>query len=935
MRRRPPEPGAGGPSILSHHTLSLAGTWRLRLDPNDEGLSANWAGAPLETSDAIVLPGTTDLAGFGFPLDAKSMRHRVVYPPTTLFPGVPEPARADSCGHLVRRFWFVGPAWYERVIVIPKSWSRGTVTLTIERALWKSSLWLDGRSAGSCDSLVAPHCFVLGMLSPGKHRLTMCVDNRMIHNITTVTHAYGPETQSQWNGMIGAIRLQCRPAVSVNRVVTYPAVDRFSLKSVVEIANDSSDAFSGMVRATVFPEAGEKCLGTATVKVESKPGTHAHEIVVRFAERARPWDEFHPARYRVEVALHQAGPVLHRSTGWFGFRTVQRAGRKLTLNSRALFLRGTLDCCVHPNTGHPPMSVAGWARVLRTIKKHGFNHVRFHTWCPPDAAFAAADRLGIYLQAETPGWVDDWGPQTSTHPQGLGRDPRVLDYLRRELRRMSVAYGNHPSFLFCSIGNEFGDRQTDWPAINRVVEEIKSLDPRRLYAGCAARRHLPADDFWVTHDSGAPTRGVGPAGTDWDFSEALKSSPVPLIAHETGQRPVFPDYETLLPKFDGPLLPLNLQRLRRGLLENSLSHQLPQFVEASARFQFTQYKAEHEAMLRTRGYAGYQLLMLNDFTGQSEALVGLLDPFWQSKGVITPKDVRAWNAPTVVLARFPKFVWSATETFRASIDLAHFGPGEHLRGRVDWSLTTSAGRGVARGVLPEIAVTPGKVSRLGRIRVSLREFWQPAALRLTVRFADVANEWNLWVYPSAPAAPAPEGVLVTHVFDKAALRTLEDGGRVLFLAHGLQNAHTATTGFESVYWSAGWWGNRFSSLGTRCDPSHPALAQFPTAPWCDWQWRDLREGATTFDLAGAPKRYQPIIQPVPDFHYNALLGQLFEARVGEGSLLVCGFDLENNLGIRLAASQFRRSLFEYAASAAFRPRKQVSVGWVKDLLTSK
>ena len=222
--------------------------------------------------------------------------------------------------------------------------------------------------------------------------------------------------------------------------------------------------------------------------------------------------------------------------------------------------------------------------MLKVVKKHGFNHVRFHTWCPPDAAFEAADRLGVYLQAEVPGWVDDWGPETVTRPQGLGRDPLVLDYLRREMRRMSEAYGNHPSFLLCALGNEFGERHTEWPAINGVIEEIKALDPRRLYSGCAARRHLDADDFWVTHDTGSATRGVGPGGTDWDFSKALETSPVPLIAHETGQRPVFPDYGALLPKFTGPLLPLNLERYRRGLAESGLEDQLPQFVKLPPAF---------------------------------------------------------------------------------------------------------------------------------------------------------------------------------------------------------------------------------------------------------------------------------------------------------------------------------------------------------------
>ena len=34
---------------------------------------------------------------------------------------------------------------------------------------------------------------------------------------------------------------------------------------------------------------------------------------------------------------------------------------------------------------------------------------------------------------------------------------------------------------------------------------------------------------------------------------------------------------------------------------------------------------------------------------------------------------------------------------------------------------------------------------------------------------------------------------------------------------------------------------------------------------------------------------------MPDFHYNALLGHVFEAKVGNGSLLVCGYDLTTNL----------------------------------------
>ena len=915
--------------------LPLAGKWRLRLDPNDEGLSASWAGTSLNTSDRINLPGTTDLAGFGLPLDTNSMRHGTSYPPVTRFPGVAEPTRADAQGNLVRRFWHIGPAWYEREVVIPKSWKDRVVTLTIERALWKTTVWVDGHPSGSCDSLVAPHQYALGILPPGRHRLTVCVDNRMIHNITTVTHAYGPETQSQWNGMIGSIQLEAKPKVSVQSLSIHTPSDRLSLRSIVEITNLTGLVCPGTLRAKVVAETGSRTLGTASAEVMLPTGASSQEIVVHLGKPAQSWDEFHPVRYRAEVSLEVNGKVVDQAAAQFGFRTIAHTGKELRLNERPLFLRGTLDCCVYPMTGHPPMTVSEWLEILGVVKEHGFNHVRFHTWCPPEAAFEAADRLGVYLQAEVPAWVDDWGIDTVTKPGGIGRDPQVFEYLQREMRRMSEAYGNHPSFLLCAIGNEFGERITDWTAVNALVQEIKLLDPRRLYSGCAARRHLAADDFWVTHDSGAATRGVGQASTDWDFSAALKASPVPLIAHETGQRPTFPDYAALLPKFTGPLLPLNLERYQRGLAESGLAHQSQQFVEASAHFQFTQYKAEHEAMLRTRGYAGYQLLMLNDFTGQGEALVGMLDPFQESKGVITAKDIREWNAPTVVLARFPKYVWSADEPFHANLEVAHFGAKDLLRAAGEWSLTDQNRRTIARGTIRSEELSAGGIRALGEISASFAGIKEPTALNLTVRFAGARNHWNLWVYPPAPAASAPTGVLVTHALDQAAIEALSGGGRVLLLAHGLKNDHAAKTGFESVYWSAGWWGNRFSSLGIVCDPTHPALAQFPTTAWCDWQWHDLREGATTLHLPDAPNGFRPIVQPVPDFHYNALLAQAFEARVGGGSLLVCSFDLESDLEKRPAARQFRRSLFQYVASPAFKPGQELPLNWIKCLLATK
>lgn len=905
-------------------SLDLAGEWRLRLDAEDAGLAANWPAAPLATADRIALPNTTDLAGFGFALDTNTMRHAAPFPVTTRFPGVREPERADEHGYLVRRHLFVGPAWYEREVEIPAAWAGRWLRLRLERALWETRVWVDGQLVGSRDSLVAEHVYRLRPLAPGSHRLTLRVDNRMIHNLSTVTHAYGPETQSRWNGVIGGLTIEALDPVAIDSLTVFPAPDRRSVRVVARILNTTSAEARVAARMDLLPIPGEAPLASVAAEFSCPPAVSTHETTLQLTTPASAWDEFQPARYRLVARLSDGAPV----TAEFGFRHIERVGRQLRLNGQPLFLRGTLDCAVYPKTGHPPMTVPEWERVLGVVKHYGFNHVRFHTWCPPRAAFEAADRLGVYLLPETAAWVDDWGTGTVTKPPAIGRDPEITDFLRAELRRMSEAYGNHPSFLLCAIGNEFGMNSTDWDRVNAMVEEIKALDPRRLYTGCGARRHLPADDFWFTHHSGAGTRGVGPANTEWDFTRAYEASPVPLIAHETGQRPVFPDYDALLPKFTGPLLPLNLERYRRALVANGLAGQMRAFTRASARFQLTQYKAEHEAMLRTRGYAGYQLLMLNDFTGQSEALVGILDPFWETKGVVGVHEVRGWNAPEVALARFAKFVWSTEETFTARIEVARFDRTRHGRQSLQWWLRSRAGDVLGDGELVSPAIAENGLSDAGEIIVPLRRLDRAAELELGLAFGGQTNRWTLWAYPPSPVEPEPPGVVVTRGLDESALAALKSGGKVLLLAHGLRNPFAARTGFESVYWSAGWWGNKFSSLGILCDPTHPALREFPNDGRSDWQWRDLLAGATTFDLTGAPAGFRPIVQPVPDFHFNTLLGQVFEARVGGGALLVCGYDLTGDLERRPAAKQFRRSLFRYLLSADFQPAAELPIEWL-------
>ena len=916
--------------------LPLDGSWRVALDPQDQGLAGAWFADTLPGSAIMPLPGTTDQAGLGPPLDLATMSHPVA-PPRVFWPSAPETERADEAGALVRPRLYLGRAWYQRDFNVPDAWQHRFVTLTLERVLWSSAAWIDGRPLGTSDSLVAPHEYDLGPLAPGPHRLTLAVDNRLIHNLGFAGHAYGAETQSRWNGIVGHLELRARARVFTRglRVLPAPDASEVQAQAVIENTEDTHQCRTATWRIECLEDGRE--VGALATSLSLAPGASTIVAVTPISGGGRLWDEFNPVLHRLRLVLSAAGEDPDdedEAFATFGFRHFERDGRHLRVNGRRLFLRGTLDCCVYPRTGHPPMSAAEWRRVLGTVKAHGFNHVRYHTWCPPEAAFEAADELGLYLAPETPFWVDDWiVERTPTHPQPLGRDPDVTEYVRREIRRISEAYGNHPSFALFCIGNEFGNRGTDWETVEALLAEAKQADPRHLFNGSTARRAVPSDDFWTTHSTGtAGTRGVGPARTDWDFRAAAASTPLPIIAHETGQRPVFPDYDQLLPKFTGPLQPLNYARLERLLRASGLADQRRDFQRASARFQLAQYKAEHEAMLRTPDYAGYQLLMLNDFTGQSEALVGVLDPFWEPKGIVSVADVRQWNQPVVPLARFARYVWSTTDTFTAAIEVAQYGPADLPDAVGSWRLTRRDGTGLAAGTFPERRLPTGSITVIGEIRVPLDGLTEATALRLEVSVAGSANSWPLWAYPPSTGEEDPATVVIRPAYDATAREVLASGGKVLLLAHGLTNRFTARTGFASVYWSGGWWGNRFSSLGILCDPAHPALREFPNDGHSDWQWHDLTQGATTFDLAGAPAGFRPIVQPVPDFHHCHLLAQIFETRVGPGRLLVVGYDLSGAPGPGPAAGHLRRCLLRYMVGPEFNPTTELPAEWLESRL---
>jgi hypothetical protein len=165
-------------------------------------------------------------------------------------------------------------------------------------------------------------------------------------------------------------------------------------------------------------------------------------------------------------------------------------------------------------------------------------------------------------------------------------------------------------------------------------------------------------------------------------------------------------------------------------------------------------------------------------------------------------------------------------------------------------------------------------------------------------------------------------VIVADDWDtaEAALRA---GKKVLLLASkGILNKYLPGS-FLPVFWSPVWFKGGAGTMSVLCEPKHPALAQFPTEPHTNWQWYDLLQNSVTMILNDTPKDFRPIVQLIDNFSRNDKLGNVFEAKVGNGKLLACSIDLAKDLEQRPAARQMLHSLCAYMASDAFAPATEM------------
>ncbi len=905
-------------------TISLAGNWRFQLDRADAGIQEGWFDRAL--SNTIQLPGSLQERGYGDDISTNtvwtgSLNERSWFTAERY-------ARYRQPGHVRVPFWlqpdksYVGVAWYQRQVVIPEKWRGKRLVARFERAHWTTTLWLDNRRIGAQDALGTPHEYDLGTgVAPGRHRLTLRVDNRQHIAVGPDAHSISDHTQGNWNGVAGRLEIAATEPLWFADIRVFPDAARRQARVAVKLGNATAQAGSGTLQAMARSLGDQKSPGPDPLSVPVRWTEDGGEIEFTYelGSEAPLWDENSPSLH--ELTIEIPGFVPPQAVR-FGLRDIGVADRQITINGRKIFLRGTLECCIFPQHGYPPTDAASWKRILGIAQAHGLNHLRFHSWCPPEAAFVAADEMGFYFQIECSAWSSQFNKNTPLDP-----------WIYEESDRIVAANGNHPSFLLMAASNEPGGPDYE-KFLGRFVDFWKLKDPRRLYTAGSGWPSIPENQFDVTADSRAyPVHSALNGRNDTDYRAFLAKRDRPVVSHEIGQYCVFPNLDEIS-KYRGPLKAKNFEIVRDFMAAAGLSRQAKAFLQASGRLQALFYKDEIEACLRTPGWAGFQLLDLHDFPGQGTALVGVLDAFWEEKGYITPTEYRRFCDETVPLARLSKRLWTRDETFQALIDIAHFGARDLGNAIVRWRIREPGGRTYAEGNLAPATLPTGQLTRIGEIDLPLARFQEAAALNLEVFLAGTrfVNDWNFWVYAPVTSTRTSANITITREFDDATITALEKGDRVVLLADPRRIAGKTVGRFDPIFWNKLWFPSQPQhTLGLLLDRKHPAFAQFPTDFHADWQWQDLQNRSKPFVLDSLPHNLQPIVQVIDDWNLCRKLGLVFEAKIGKGKLLICGLDLDSDLGQRPAARQLRASLLAYAASNRFQPKTTLNATQVRML----
>ena len=918
-----------------NNPLDLSGTWKFQIDRDDAGIKERWFDKEL-TTDHINLPGSMPEKLKGDDVTVRTRWTGSLYDSSYYFNPYMEKYRID--GQVKLPFFltpdkhYVGVAWYQKTVQVPTNWKGQRIVLFLERPHIETTVWIGQKKIGMQNSLCVPHVYDLtAAVTPGKEcRISIRVDNRIKEiNVGPDSHSITDQTQGNWNGIVGRIELQSVPKTCFEDIQVYPnlaekkALVRFSLNA------SSTETVEMSFSAQSFNAEQTHEVPAINLTIKAKKGTNTYEAELPMGDDFLTWDEFSPALYRLTATITGRHGTETKKVE-FGMREFKIEGKWFYVNGRKTMLRGTVENCVFPLTGYAPMDVESWERVFRICREYGLNHMRFHSYCPPEAAFQAADRTGFYLQPEGPSWPN--------HGPKLGLGQPIDKYLMDETIALTKAYGNHASFCMLACGNEPSGRWVEW--VTQFVDFWEKTDPRRVYTGASVGgswQWQPRNQYHVKAGARGLTWAKQQPESMSDFRANIDTVSQPFVSHETGQWCAFPNFNEIR-KYTGVNKARNFEIFQDLLRDNDMEGRGHDFMMASGKLQALCYKHEIEKTMRTPDYAGFQLLALNDYTGQGTALVGILDAFFDEKGYIDAPAFRRFCSPTVPLARIPKFTYTNAETFRADVEVSHFGPTPLTNAEITYIIQDTYGKVYTRGIINRKDIPIGNLYSLGHVEFPLTDIDTPRKLNLEVRIegTEAVNDWDFWVYPAQ--VEVTEGdVYTTDTLDAKALTILKEGGKVLIIAgRNVKYGKEVQQYFTPVFWNTSWFKMRPPhTTGIFVNEYHPLFREFPTEYHSNLQWWELLNRAPVMQFTDFPADFQPLVQSIDTWFISRKIGVLFEAKVLNGRLIMTTLDLTSQPDERVVARQLRKAVYDYMRSDNFRPAFKVSPEQIGQLFTKE
>jgi hypothetical protein len=904
--------------------LSLHGIWKIKLPEKTDDLENSKTNIKADiTSDiwksgdfteTITLPGILQAAGFGNDISehtpwVSGLHDKLWYERdeykvegmTLQVPFLSQPPKH-----------YLGLAWYQKKFVIPEECRETKFYLQMECVKWKTACWVDDIYIGSYEGLCTPHEYYLDELSKGEHTLTIAVDNGLLYPYRPDGHMVSDALGATWNGIVGDIRIIGRAVIHMEQVKVYPNIDTKEVQVCVPIINHEKDNKKVLL-----------LINKVEKEVILDKGLNTLTFVTKYPKDSLLWDEFNQGLHQVTISLIYDGKKEDEIVS-FGFRNIEVKDGLFYVNHRPTFFRGTHFGGDFPLTGYPSTKVEDWKRIFLICKDWGLNYIRFHSFCPPKAAFLAADAIGIYLQIECGMW--------NIFNEGNHMD----EVLWEETVKILNSFGNHPSFVMLSPSNEPGG---DWfDPLTKWVSKCKEEDSRRIYTTQSGwpfpmePSKIYGTDYVYFHRSGY---GIQPGGTirnskGWhgkDYLESVSGINFPVISHELGQWCSYPDFD-VIHKFTGYLKPSNYIAFRENAKGRGVYEQHKEFANLSGKLKVIFYKEEIEATFRTPHIYGFELLDLHDYIGQGSALVGLLDPFWEEKGFITKEEFKAFCSETVPLLRLEKRIFTTKEKIQCPLEFSHFGKDELTEKTIYCNLVSTDGEVIRKQFFSHVNLPFGKNIVIGEVIFELEDL-EPAkeyVIIIGIEGTNIKNSYNLWIFDGVEGVNKTihNEILFTNSLCTA-IDNLKLGKKVIYQPRKEHHRlDSPPLNFKTSFWNSQMGPTYSRGMGLVIDKNHKAFSLFPTEEYADWQWEEIMTGAYGLNLDKLPKELEPIVQPIDDWNRNYRLGMILECKVYDGSLLIVTADLVSNLSKRLAARQLKESLIQYVTSTEFNPNIEVT-----------